>query len=282
MGYGLEEWLCDADKNHYAIPAFNYSDQWELYGIIAAAQEMRSPVMVASLPMVACAHGTDILKAVVSLKAREVSVPVFSHLDHANDFDICKMAVDSGYASVMIDGSPLPLDENIALTNKIAGYARPRGVCVEGEIGRIRGKNAEGCYLGDDFLVDVEAAVRMANECDITSLAIGIGTAHGFYKKKPELNFKRLDEVNKATDIPLVLHGCSGLAKEDVQQAIRLGINKVNIGTQLHYTYLNAMRKYLNEETESTNIIAAMKPVVEGVKNMVMSCIDMCMSQNRV
>jgi len=277
----LRALLQSADEGKYAIPAFNYSDQWELYGILGAAKKLRSPVIVATNAQVADTHGIPFLGALGRMQAEMAPIPVVNHLDHCVDREKCKLAIDSGYPSVMIDGSPLPLEENIAWTKEIVAHAAPKGVCVEAEVGRICGNNAEGVYIGDDFLVEVDTAVRMAQSCDIASLAIGIGTAHGFYEKKPELNFKRLHEVNEAVDVPLVLHGGSGLPKEDIQEAIRCGINKVNIGTQLHYTYLQEVQKLLQKDPEATNIIRIMRQVSQKVEEMVISCIQMCMSEGK-
>jgi len=281
MTGNLRQLLKEADCGKFAIPAFNYSDEWELYGIVAAAEELRSPIIVATIGQVTDAHGFEYLSALGRIVSERATVPIVNHLDHCTDAEKCKQAIDAGYRSVMIDGSPLPLEDNMALTRSIVEYAAPRGAAVEAEVGRICGSNAEGTYTGKDFLVELESAVKMAHCADIASLAIGIGTAHGFYAEKPELNFKRLCEVNEAIDTPLVLHGCSGLPAEDVQKAIRLGINKVNIGTQLHYTYLQALQDVLKKDPESTNIITTMKPVVEQVKLQVMECIKMCMSDNK-
>lgn len=281
MTGNIRSLLQEADFGGYAVPAFNYSDEWELYGIVAAAEEMRSPVITATIGQVTDAHGFEHLASLGDLMAKKASVPVVNHLDHCTEKEKCFQAIDAGYRSVMIDGSYLPLEDNMALTRSVVEYAAARGAAVEAEVGRICGSNAEGTYTGKDFLVELESAVKMAGCADLASLAVGIGTAHGFYTEKPQLDFKRLREVNEAVDVPLVLHGCSGLPAEDVQKAIKLGINKVNIGTQLHYTYLCALRRELAKNTESTNIIAIMKPVVEQVKLQVMACIKMCMSDNK-
>ena len=277
----IRQLLKQADDGKFAIPAFNYSDEWELYGIVAAAEELRSPIIIATIGQVTQAHGFEYLSSLGNIIAKRASVPIVNHLDHCIDEEKCKQAIDAGYRSVMIDGSPLPLEDNMALTRTIVEYAAPHGVAVEAEVGRICGSNAEGTYTGKDFLVELESAVKMAQCADIASLAIGIGTAHGFYEEKPELNFKRLCEVNEAIDTPLVLHGCSGLPAEDVQKAIQLGINKVNIGTQLHYAYLQELQAVLKRDPETTSIITTMKPVVERVKHQVMECIKMCMSDNK-
>ncbi len=277
----IKELLKQADAEKFAVPHFNYSDEWELYGILAAAEELRSPVVVSTNAQVSDTHGIRELGELGRVWTERSSVPVVHHLDHCVDREKCKLAIDSGYPSVMIDGSWLPLEENMAWTAEIVDYAKPRGAAVEAEVGRIRGNNAEGVYIGEDYLVDVDAAVKMAKCADIVSLAVGIGNAHGFYTEKPELNFQRLREVNEAVDVPLVLHGGTGIPEEDIRKAIINGINKVNIGTQIHYTYLQALREELRKDPESTNIVSVMQPVVERVSNVVKKYILMCMSQGR-
>ena len=181
----------------------------------------------------------------------------------------------------MIDKSHCCLDENIDAAKRIVAKAAEKGIDVEAEIGRIKGKSVEGTYTGDDFLVDVPSAVRIAEEAGITSLAVGIGNAHGFYKGKPEINFRRLQEVNEAVSIPLVLHGGTGIPQEDIQKAIRLGINKVNIGTQLHYRYITTLRAILSEKPDICNVVDLMLPVLAAIKEDVKKGILMCMSDHK-
>ena len=148
-------------------------------------------------------------------------------------------AIDNNYPSVMIDASKYSLEENIGMVKKVVEYARPKGVHVEAELGKIKGKGIEGDFKGGDFLINVEEAITLVKETGVDSLAVGIGTAHGFYEGKPEINFKRLAEVNAAVNIPLVLHGGTGIPEEDIRKAIKNGINKVNVGTIIHCTYMN-------------------------------------------
>ena len=250
--------------------------------IISAAQELRSPVMIATNAQVVQTHGVKYLAKQGQAIAEQADIPVINHLDHCFEESVCMAAIEAGYPSVMIDKSHCSLEENIAVTKRIVDRAWGTGIGVEAEIGRIKGKSVEGVYNGDDFLVDVPSAVRLVCETGVTSLAVGIGNAHGFYKEKPEINFRRLQEVNEAISTPLVLHGGTGIPVEDVQKAIRLGINKVNVGTQLHYRYVATLRKVLAEKDDCFNVIDVMSPVLAAIREDVKKSILMCMSDHKV
>lgn len=278
----LKELLKKADEGGYAIPAFNYSDIWDFLAIVEAAEEERSPVIISSNPLVAKAIGVDYLAAIGKVSVHLAKISLIYHLDHSTSFELCAECVEKGYPSVMIDGSALKLRENIALTRKAVEFAHPRGVCVEGELGRIKGKSIEGEYKAEDFLVDVEEAIRFVKETKVDSLAIGIGTAHGFYKAKPELNFERLAEVNEAIKIPLVLHGGTGIPDEDIKKAISLGMNKVNIGTIIHCTYMNSLKEELSKRDKNPYTLEVMLPVKEEVKKVVKEVIRVCGSSGRM
>ncbi len=278
----LKELLKKADEGKYAIPAFNYSDIWDLLAIIEAAEEERSPVIISSNPLVVKGIGVDYLTAINKVSVHLAKVPLIHHLDHSTNFELCAECVEKGYPSVMIDGSALKLKENIALARKVVEFAHPKSVCVEGELGRIKGKSIEGEYEAEDFLVNVEEAIQFVKETKVDSLAIGIGTAHGFYKAKPELNFERLAEVNEAIKIPLVLHGGTGIPDEDIKKAISLGMNKVNIGTIIHCTYMNSLKEELNKRDKNPYTLEVMLPVKEEVKKVVKEGIRVCGSSGKM
>lgn len=278
----LKELLKKADEGRYAIPAFNYSDIWDFLAIIEAAEEERSPVIISSNPLVVKAIGIDYLAGIGKIGIQLAKISLIHHLDHSTSFELCAECIEKGYPSVMIDGSALKLEENIALTRKVVEFAHPKGVCVEGELGRIKGKSIEGEYKAEDFLVNVEEAIQFAKETKVDSLAIGIGTAHGFYKTNPELNFERLAEVNEVIKIPLVLHGGTGIPDEDIKKAISLGMNKVNIGTIIHCTYMNSLKEELNKRDKNPYTLEVMLPVKEEVKKVVKEGIRVCGSSGRM
>lgn len=280
-GEVLKKMLRDADQGGYAVPMFDYSDLWDQMAVLEAAEELHAPVMFASLPIGVNEIGLEMLGAMGVVSMKKASVPAIHHLDHATDVQMCCKAIDNGYPSVMIDASKAELETNISYTKAVVDYAHARGAVVEAEIGKIKGRGYEGNYEGDDFLVKVEDAVQLVRETGVDSLAIGIGTAHGFYQGKPEINFKRLEEVNQALDIPLVLHGGTGIPEEDVRRAIRGGINKVNVGTQIRCTYMDTARKVIEQRGYTTHTVEIMKEVKEAIKDVAKTWIRVCMADGK-
>jgi len=277
----LKELLLKADAGGYAVPSFNYSDIWDFLAIVEAAEEENAPVMIASNPLVVNAIGVEICGAIGSAAMKKARVPLFHHLDHSFSVQMCRDAVDNGYPSVMIDASKYELDKNIDIVKEVVSFAHAANVNVEAEIGRIKGKGIEGDFTGGDYLVIPEEAAILAAETGADSLAVGIGTAHGFYKGKPEINFDRLAEVNKLVDIPLVLHGGTGIPEEDIKRAIKNGINKVNVGTIIHCTYMNNMRKELGRAGDNPYTLDVVKPVVQEIKSVVRGWIRTCMANGK-
>jgi ketose-bisphosphate aldolase len=273
----LKELLRAADQGGYAIPSFNYSDIWDFLAIIEAAEEEEAPVMIASNPLVVTDIGVELCGTFGKAAMEKAKTPLIHHLDHSFKVEMCKAAVENGYPSVMIDASKYSLEENIKMVKEVISFARPKGVHVEAEIGKIKGKGIEGDFMGGDFLVQVDEAVTLVKETGVDSLAVGIGTAHGFYEGKPEINFKRLAEVNNAIDIPLVLHGGTGIPEEDIKKAIKNGINKVNVGTIIHCTYMNNLREELVKREPNPYTLDVVKPVKEKIKEVVKMWIRTCM-----
>ena len=273
--------LRKADAAGYAVPAFNYSDIWDLQAIVEAAEEENAIIMLSANPLVMAAFGTQMNAAMGQAAMEGARTPVLQHLDHSFQAALCLDAIDHGFRSVMMDASKYPLEENIAIVKDVVDYAHARGVIVEAELGHIRGAGIEGEYTGTDFLVDPAECKELVKRTGADSLAIGIGNAHGFYKGKPELNFQRLKEVNDLVDIPLVLHGGTGIPAEDIQRAIQGGITKVNVGTVIHCTYMNAMREELNRLGENPYTLDVVKPVKEKIKAVVKEWIRVCMCNNR-
>ncbi len=208
----IAEVLKECRSKRTAIPAFNYSDMWDLKAIVAAASAKEVSIMVASNPFVATRLGPPLCENMVQALRKDLKIDVYHHLDHSVSVELCVKAVDAGYDSVMIDGSSRDLASNIALVREVVNYAHARGVCVEAEIGRIKGMGVEGRYDGGDYLARVDDVVELVSKTGVNSVAVGIGTAHGFYEGEPQLNFDRLEQIAAAVDIPLVLHGGTGLA----------------------------------------------------------------------
>lgn len=167
------------------------------------------------------------------------------------------------------------------MTKAVVKYAHSFDVCVEAEIGKIKGRDYESAFDGGNFLVQVDDAVKLVEETGVDTLAVGIGTAHGFYQGKPEINFKRLAEVNEALDTPLVLHGGTGIPEEDVKKAIKNGINKVNIGTQIRYTYMSSVSRIVQEKGAVTHTIDIMQEARPYIKQVALNWIRICMADGK-
>lgn len=277
----LMEQFKKADEGGYAVPHFNFSDIWDLEAIVKGAEEMHSPVIAAALPKVNDAIGMHVVGQMAKAVAECAKVPVYLHLDHSTEVTVSQKACDENYSLVMLDASKEALDENIKRVKAVVEYAHPRNVFVEGEIGMIKGRTEEGVYTEDDFLVHVDDAVELVEKSGVDILAVGIGTAHGFYKGKPEINFKRLAEVNEALSLPLVMHGGTGIPEEDVRRAIKNGINKVNVGTIIKYTYLSTVKEVLDREGPTIYTTELMKPAVNAVKEEVKRWIKTCMADGK-
>jgi len=273
--------LAAADAGGFAVPAFNYSDIWDFLAIVEAAEELDAPIFISSNQQVVTEIGIELTGAFGAAAIDKARIPLIHHLDHSNKVEICRAAVDNRYPSVMIDASARPLAENIAAVKQVVGYAHPHGVFVEGEVGRIQGMGVEGMYTGTDFLARVEDVEQLVAESGVDSLAAGIGTAHGFYKGKPEIHFDLLAKINAAVKVPLVLHGGTGIPEEDVRRAIRSGINKVNVGTIIHCTYMNALRAELNARGENPYTLDVMKQVRLLITNVVKQWIKVCMADGK-
>jgi ketose-bisphosphate aldolase len=240
--------LQDARKNGYAIPAIN--TQGGNYDIIRAiclaAEEMRSPVILAHYVSTGAYSGHDWFVAVAKWMADKVSVPVSIHLDHGDGFPICMEALRLGFTSLMLDASALPVVENAAAVNEVMKTAHAFGVPVEAEVGELVRLDGEGRAESGSCAADPEDVRRFLDVCRPDTLAVGIGNAHGFYKGTPDIRLDILEKVRGFTDVPLVLHGCTGMSEDVVRRAIGLGVAKINYGTQIRYNYVNYLKEALD------------------------------------
>lgn len=281
MNKAYDTIIKEAKRLGYAIPAFNYSDMWELLAITEAAQEERAKVYIASNSHVVDSLGIEYCGALGITAYKLSGKTILNHLDHSEEVELCYRAVDNGYMSIMIDASAQPLEENIDKVKRVVKYAHAKGVLVEAEIGRIKGINEEGIFEEGDYLAEVQDTIKLVNASGVDLVAVGIGNAHGFYKGKPQINIERLKEINEAVSIPLVLHGSTGIPREIVRKCIEYGVAKVNVGTQLHSTYLNRLKIELAKERSGNNINDLFEPVKVAVKEVVKEWIEICMANNR-
>ena len=269
------EQLHKAAKNGYAIPAIN--TQGGNYDIIMAicraAEELKSPVILAHYVSTGAYSGHDWFVEVAKWCANRVSVPVSIHLDHGSDFDICMQALKLGFTSVMIDGSQKPIEENAAVTQSVVKVARVFEVPVEAEIGELQRLDNDGAVLENKNIADPEQVRQFLSLCQPDTLAIGIGNAHGYYKGKPDIKLEVLKAVREFSDIPLVLHGCTGMEESIIKEAIHLGVAKINFGTEVRYKYVQHYQEALenlNHQGHSWKLSQyASDALVEDIKNII-------------
>jgi fructose-bisphosphate aldolase, class II len=237
-----------ARRGGYAIGAFNTSNFEISRAIIAAAEKLKSPVIVETSEGEMDHVGADIVAAEVAALAKKASVPVALHLDHGKGFESIRDAIRAGYTSVHIDGSSLSIEDNTNLTKAVVELAHNNKVAVEGEMGHIAGTSShhkdKKLKISDKDLTDPLAAAEFAKKTKIDILAVAIGNIHGIYSTLPQLDFERLEEISKLVKKPFSLHGGSGIPKSQIKKAIALGIAKVNVNTELRMAFKEGM---LNE-----------------------------------
>lgn len=269
------EMMQKARKEGYAIPAINtQGGNFDIiWAICKAAEEMQSPIILAHYVSTGGFSGHDWFVEVAKWCANKVSVPVSIHLDHGDGFEICMEALKLGFTSLMIDGSTLPIEENAAVTQKVIDVANCFGVPVEGEIGELL-RLESGVAQENKNTTKVEDVRAFLDLCHPDTLAIGIGNAHGYYQGEPDIHLDVLEEVSKFCDLPFVLHGCTGMSEDTIRKAIKLGVSKINFGTEIRYKYVEHYQKGLEtldhqahswklSEFASTSLMADVKHIIE-------------------
>ena len=265
MLVNLNDILPKAQKENYAVGLFNTTDTDMLEAVIAAAEELRAPVIIGTAEVLLPHGELKLIAPSIIAAAKRATVPVVVHYDHGLTFDRCIEALQLGFSSIMFDGSANDEEENLKQTAEMVKIAHSMGVSVEGEIGHV-GLAASGDGNDSDMYTTPEEAVNFVKKTGVDALAIAIGTAHGAYKTKPKLDIGRLAEIRAELDTPLVLHGGSGLSDDDFRNTIKNGIAKMNIFTDLCNAGEKAMKQGL-EEGKSYLEIRNMK--VEEIKNAV-------------
>lgn len=289
-----KEMFKKAYEGHYAVGAFNVNNMEIVQGIVEAAKEEQSPLILQVSAGARKYAKHNYLLHLVEAAMEDTGLPIALHLDHGADFDICKACVDGGFTSVMIDGSKYPFKENIELTKWVVDYAHNKGVVVEAELGKLAGvEDAVKVNTKDATYTDPDQAVEFVERTGVDSLAIAIGTSHGAYKfkGKPELDFPRLEKItNMLPGFPLVLHGASTVIPEFVEECNKyggklagaqgcpedmlkkagtFGVCKINIDTDLRLAMTASIRKYLYEHPEDFDPRSYLGKGREAIKQMV-------------
>ena len=270
-----EQMLLDAQKGGYAVGAFNVENMEMVKAVIAAAEELRAPVMVQTTPSTVKYGTLETYFGIVAAEAKKATVPVCLHLDHGSSFELAVQAIKAGYTSVMIDGSHESFEDNIAVSKKVVDVAKACGIPVEAELGKVGGKE-DDLEAEADTNTDPMEAKEFVERTGVSSLAIAIGTAHGFYAGTPVLDKERVSEIKKVVSVPLVLHGASGLSDDDVRECVQRGMCKVNFATELRVAYTDAGKKLLAEKPETFDPKKLGVVGMEAVKELVMGRMKVC------
>lgn len=282
MFVDTKQMLLDAQSGHYAVGAFNVENLEFVMAVVAAAQEKHSPVIMQTTPGSVKYASLDYFVAMVRTAAEAASVPVALHLDHGDGFDRCAQAIRAGYTSVMIDGSHVPFEDNIALTASVTRIAQAINLPVEAELGKVGGKEDDGPMVaGENPYTDPDEAEEFVAHTHCTSLAVGVGTAHGVYHGTPHIEQGVLKAIRSRLEIPLVLHGTSGVPDDQVAEAIQNGICKVNYATELRQAYSKGYMDYMASNPANFDPKKPAALGMENIKAVVMAHMDNLGSTNK-
>lgn len=273
------EMLKKASKEGYAVPAFNFHNLETALTIVRAAVEMKSPLILAASPSTISYAGREYVHVIAETAAKLHDIPIALHLDHHESLEEIQPALDLGVKSVMIDGSAKPFEENITLTKEIVQSAKVHDATVEAELGRVVGAGHSGS--DDSGHTNPVAARQFVEQTGIDSLAVAIGTGHGVYETEPSLDFERLSQIKEEVDVPLVLHGASGIYEEDLKKCIELGIAKVNVSTEFKIPFTKSLRNFLIQHEEETDLRVYMKEAMDVMQEVAMNKIRVCGSDHK-
>ena len=283
MIVNAKKMLEDAKVNKYAVPHFNINNlEWTRY-ILEECNRLKSPVILGvSEGAIRYMGGYKVVANLVKNLDEElnIQIPVAIHLDHGSSVESCKKAVDAGFTSVMIDASKYSLEENIDMTKQVVEYARIKNITIEAEIGHIGG--SEDNMSSEIAYAKVDDALSLYNETKIDFLAPALGSVHGLYKGEPCLDFDKMKEISEKTNIPLVLHGGTGIDDEKLKKAIASGICKVNINTELQIAWTKAVRKFLSEYTKAYDPRTVIKYGEQSMKQAIEHKVNVLGSINRI
>ena len=247
----IKDMLIKAKAGKYAVGQYSINGLQWIRGILQAAEEERAPVILgASDRMVDFLGGFRVIVAMVNalLEEMKISVPVSLHLDHGMSVERCKLAIDAGFSSVMIDGSHFPIAQNIAMTKEVVDYAHPRNVSVEAEVGTVGGM--EDGLIGGIKYADPQECLSLVKQTGVAALAAALGSVHGEYHGEPKLGFSEMKIISELVEVPLVLHGASGIPFHQIQKSIEYGHAKININTECIQAWTLAVREVLANDTQ--------------------------------
>ncbi len=266
------ELLIQAKKGGYAVPAFNVDNLESVLGVLNAVEKTCKPTIIQTIPKTLKYGGISAYSSLVRALYKG-GADIAIHLDHGGDVKICEDCINAGYSSVMIDGSMLSFEENIALTKSVVALAHAKGISVEAELGTIGGKEETE---GQIKYTEVEEAKEFVERTRVDSLAIGVGTAHGVYKGEPHIAIDRIKEIADVVDVPLVLHGASGLSDEVIRACIDAGISKINFATHLRQAFTDGLKKGLASKEATYDPKTYLPYAIKAVEDVATKIIRLC------
>jgi ketose-bisphosphate aldolase len=263
----IKAMLNAARADGYAVGAFNILDYNSTKAVIEAAEHLRAPIIIQTSAKTVIFWGSSAIISWVKELVRQATVPIALHLDHCKDVPLIAECIDAGWSSVMIDASSKPFEENLALSKQVVAMARPKDVSVEAELGAIVGVEDEIHVKEQEaHLADPQQAIWFCEEVEPDCFAPAIGTAHGIYKGEPKIAYDRLEEIAGKTDVPIALHGGTGLADEVFKKCISLGCAKINISTQLKYAFIDGFVTYHNAHNTQYDPLKVIKAQCDALK----------------
>ncbi|MGB1250959.1 MAG: class II fructose-bisphosphate aldolase [Candidatus Promineifilaceae bacterium] len=266
----------DAVANGYAVGSFNVASLEMIESVILAAALSKSPVIVSTSSAEARYFSPEVVRPIVQTLAERHGVTCALHLDHGDSFELAMRCLRAGYTSLMFDGSHFALDENIQLTKQVADAAHAVGVSVEGEVGRLSGVEDDLVVSAEHaHLTDVDEAIRFVAETNVDLLAVAVGNAHGFYLQEPQLDFERIEQIYSGANVPIVLHGGTGIPVEDIRRASTLGIGKVNIASRIRRKYMQTVHQTLAPDPNTTEV----RDIMTAAKTAIIAEISVCMGE---
>lgn len=266
----LQEKFKELDKQGSAVLATNFYNYETLSGVLQAASATASPLILQTSPNSVKYLGAGMAAAMAKAGLEKYGVEGWLHLDHAESYDMIKMCLDAGYDSIMIDASEKSFSENVDITSKVTELAKKYGANVEAELGYVAKLGQSQDSAG---FTDPEEAKSFVDQTGVDALAVAIGSAHGFYKKEPNLDLERLEEINRATECALVLHGGSGIPDKQLQDGIRRGIRKINLATEIKNIFMKTLQDQL-KNTDEIDLRKVFPPATDSINHLVQAKIE--------
>lgn len=271
-----------AGQEGYAVGGYDSYCLEVIQAMVDAATEGQTPILIQVTPKGLRHIGLDYFMGMAMAAVERLNVPVAIHLDHGTTYDEIRDCITRGFTSVMIDSSYLPLEENIELTRRVVEFAHSKGVSVEAELGRVLGKESDvNTTEAEAQMTPPDAAAEFVERTGIDALAVAVGTVHGFYKESPRLDFERMAKISQLTRIPLVFHGGTGIPKEQISRAIKLGLRKVNIGTLLKDAFTSGIKEFIANYPDEIDPRKMLGTARTKVKEAILETFDVFGCRNR-